>query len=168
MKKRSIYLLLACAVLCGACRDIDMYTSAPTFEVSTEKKEYAPGEEVVFLFKGDPQYVSFYSGEIYNDYEYRTGRIVQNEGLSMSFSSRVKLGSQENQLSVLISSDFNGNYSDFASVSSAQWTDITSLFTLSDGTVTPSGIADIHSYVEEGKDHYVAFRYLMRPTEEYG
>lgn len=168
MKKSSIYLLLACAVLFGACKDTDMLTSAPTFEVSTDKKVYAPGEEVVFLFKGDPQYISFYSGEIYNDYKYRKGRIVQNEGLSMSFSSRVKLGSQADQLSVMISSDFNGNYSDFANVSSAQWTDITSLFVLSDGAVTSSGVADIRSYVEEGKGYYVAFRYLMRPTAEYG
>ena len=168
MKKSLIYLLLACAVLCGACKDIDMSTSVPAFEVSTDKQEYAPGEEVVFLFKGDPQYISFYSGEMYSDYDFRTGRIVQSEGLSMSFSSRVKLGAQEDQLSVLISSDFNGDYSNFESVSSAQWTDITSLFVLSDGSVTPSGVADIHDYVEEGKDHYVAFRYLMRPTAEYG
>ena len=80
MKNSTIYLLLACAVLFGACKETDMLTSAPSFEVSTDKKVYAPGEEVVFLFKGDPQYISFYSGEIYNDYKYRKGRIVQNPG----------------------------------------------------------------------------------------
>ena len=106
MKNSTIYLLLACAVLFGACKETDMLTSAPSFEVSTDKKVYAPGEEVVFLFKGDPQYISFYSGEIYNDYKYRKGRIVQNEGLSMSFSSRVKLGAQADQLSVMISPAF--------------------------------------------------------------
>lgn len=168
MKKRSIYLLIGLAIIFSACEDKDMQATSPTFDVNVDKLEYAPGEEVKFNINGNAQYVSFYSGEMYNDYACRDGRVVEHEGLKMSFYSRVKLGKQENQLSVLISSDFNGDFSDFANVSSAHWTDITSSFTLSQGEVTSSGVADIQSYVQNGKDNYIAFRYLMRPTAQYG
>lgn len=168
MKKSSLYLLIGLVFIFGACEDKDMQATPPTFDVNVDKQEYAPGEEVVFNISGDAQYVSFYSGEMYNDYACRDGRVVEHQGLKMSFYSRVKLGKQENQLSVLISSDFNGDFSDFSNVSSAHWTDITKSFVLSEGEVTSSGVADIENYVKNDQDNYIAFRYLMRPTAQYG
>ena len=123
--KKTYYFLIGLLLIFSACEDKDMQTTSPVFDVKVDKLEYAPGEEVKFNISGDAEYVSFYSGEMYNDYACREGRVVEHEGLKMSFYSRVKLGKQENQLSVLISSDFNGDFSDFANVSSAHWTDIT-------------------------------------------
>ena len=88
MKKRSRYLLIGLAIIFSACEDKDMQATSPTFDVNVDKLEYAPGEEVKFNISGNAQYVSFYSGEMYNDYACRDGRVVEHEGLKMSFYFR--------------------------------------------------------------------------------
>ncbi len=169
MKHSKILFPVFLALALAACKDDTMEVREPQLEVSLEKEIYAPGEDVSFrITGGDADFISFYSGEAFHQYDYRTGRSVEFNGLKMSFYSRVKLGAQANQLSVFISSDFNGDYSDYASVQAATWTDITSLFRMSSGDVVASGTVDIMDYIDEDANNYIGFRYTMRPTAQYG
>lgn len=126
--------------------------------------------QVTFSFSGDAAIISFYPGILGNDYAYREGRILDVKALLSSFSTTLNNGTQENQLSVMVSSDFNGTY-DMASIRAATWTDITSHYTLNTRGASaslPSGTKDIREFVVEGKPLYYAYRYICKPQAENG
>lgn len=87
--------------------------------------------------------------------------------VSLSFSTRI-MNSYElptREVDVLISTDFNGNYT-HSHVSAATWTDISDRFVFSSPengqaptTLTPSGNADVSDLLVAGQPFYVAFRY---------
>lgn len=144
--------------------------NAPDFQVTTENSSYAVGEEILFNVSGFAEIISFYSGEVGNDYAFKDGRVadVSNSGAVLSFNNAVQNGSQENQLSILISTDFDGDTSSLASVQSATWIDITDSFDLaSSSSFIPSGELDISQYTETNPV-YIAFRYITEPQMENG
>ncbi|MGN7722016.1 DUF5017 domain-containing protein [Chitinophaga sp. 22620] len=127
-------------------------------------------KEVTFSFSGDAAVISFYPGLLGNDYAYREGRVLDVKALLSSFSTTLNNGTQENQLSVLVSSDFNGTY-DIANIRLATWTDITSHYVLNTRGASaslPSGTKDIREFVVEGKPLYYAYRYICKPQTENG
>ena len=74
-----------------------------------------------------------------------------------------------NQLSVLASTDFNGDYSSLAKVKAATWVDITSRFKLgTNATFVASGIKDITDLMVAGKPIYIAFKYVTKPQATNG
>ena len=149
----------------------DLNVSSPDFNVTTKSTTYKVGEEVKFSFTGTAGYISFYSGEAGNDYSFRNGRElnIENEAVIMGFTSSVQQGAQNNQLSVLVSSDFDGNYNSFESLNKATWTDITNRFALgTNATFRASGDKDISDLVVKGKPIYIAFKYLTRPQAVNG
>ncbi len=141
------------------------------FDVTIENSSYKAGEEITFHIKGgDAQRIAFYSGETLRDYMFRGGRMidVSGAGATMAFSSSVQTGTQANQLSVLASTDYNGDDS-FASVKAATWTDITNRFALGTGTAfLASGTRDISDLMVPGKPIYIAFKYVTKPQAENG
>lgn len=148
---------------------------APDFQVYTDASTYAVGEEILFTITGSADIVSFYSGEVFNDYAFRDGRMVdvEGKGVLLSFKSSkspgTPPGTQKDQLSVLYSTDFSGDYSSLASVQSATWKNITDSFSFGMGTAFEfSGNADISDLVVAGKPIYFAFRYITRPQIENG
>lgn len=144
---------------------------APNFGVTLESSTYQAGEEVVFNITGNADVISFYSGEVSNDYTFKDGRIValEDQGATMTFTSAVTGGAQEDQFSVWISTDFDGNYEDIESVRAASWTDVTSWFELgTSATFLASGPADISDLIEPGKPLYVGFKYITKPQAENG
>jgi hypothetical protein len=155
-------------VSCSEVIDID----TPVFDVTTEATTYTVGQPVKFLFTGgDAQIISFYSGEALKDYNYKDGRVVNVAGdsIRMSFQSSVQLGTQTNQVSVLASTNFNGDYSSLASVKAATWTDITSRFALgTSATFLASGTKDITDLIVPGKPIYIAYKYLTKPQATNG
>jgi len=147
----------------------------PDFEVQTTSAEVKLGEKVNFSFSGNPDFINFYSGERGNDYNFREGRIEEAE-VFLSFESqivdnRTPASTQGNQISVLISNNFNGSQT-IADVEQADWTDITSQFRMAqlseNNTNIPSGKANISPYLEEGKATYIAFKYTTKPRSTYG
>lgn len=142
------------------------------FDVSVDAATFKAGQEVRFKFSGDyVQHITFYSGEVQKDYEYREGRVidVSAAGATMSFSSSVQVGTQLNQLSVWVSTDFNGDYSTLDKVKAATWTDITSRFALGTGTsFVASGVKDISDLMVAGKPLYFAFKYVTQPQQANG
>lgn len=159
------YIFLLTAIIFFSCTKYKL--DEPALEVTADKTSIKAGESVTFYFKGDPQILSFYSGSFLNDYNSSiSGRELTNAFLS--FSSTVATGTQQNQLSVLVSSDFNGKYN-IADIKAANWVDITNRFVLASGsTATASTAQDIFDLVQKNKPLYVAFRYITQPQAENG
>jgi hypothetical protein len=127
-------------------------------------------KEVKFSFSGNADVISFYPGLLGNDYAYREGRILDVKALLSSFSTTLNNGTQDNQLSVMVSTDFNGTY-DIANIRAATWTDITSRYVLNtrDASASlPSGTKDIRDLVVDGKPIYYAYRYICKPQTANG
>lgn len=165
-----IYLLLPALILFTSCNtEIPLFSNINDFNVSTQKNEYKVGEEVTFNFEGDADVITFYSGELFHDYKFNEGRLIPFDRAILSFqTSKPNVGgAQDDQLRVMLSTDFNGDYSDFSNVEAATWTDITHLFTLATSpTFTTSGEVDLSGYIVKGKPVYIAFKYILQPMDK--
>ncbi|MGV3504757.1 MAG: DUF5017 domain-containing protein [Adhaeribacter sp.] len=161
--------LLAAAFSLASCSPELEVDQLHDFSVRPEKQTYKVGEEVNFLFEGNPGHVTFYSGELYQQYAYKDGRKVEAGPVTFSFTTGVQSGTQANQLSVLASTDFNGNYDDFAGVQAATWTDISNSIQYGTNTTfRASGGKDITSLLVAGKPVYLAFKYQTKPQAANG
>ncbi|MDR6785551.1 hypothetical protein ABIE26_004261 [Pedobacter africanus] len=164
---KSLYILLLFALTFSSCKD-ELAVNPPDLSIATEKNAYKVGEEVKFKIEGDAQLISFYSGEPLHDYTFREGRIVQPGKLRLSFQSSVEFGTQQGQFSVLVSTDFNGG-SSFSDIQLANWTDITSRFTLATTAVfTYSREIDITDLAANAQTIFIAFRYKVKDQGVYG
>lgn len=143
----------------------------PDFQITAESNTYKVGEEIRFMVEGNADMITFYSGEPSNEYAFKEGRVVDvsGEGATMEFSSGVTGGTQEDQLSIWASTDFDGNYEDLTSVESATWADITDRFVLgTSASFVSSTTQDISDLLMPEKPIYVAFKYITRPQETNG
>lgn len=156
---RNVYILVATAALfllasCNKTLKVDPVS----LEVSTASASYNAGDTVNFMFKGQPDIITFYSGEPGNNYENRD-RTIAKGAPQMQFTSYAQYGTQDSTLQLLVSTDFNGNY-DSADIYKATWTDITDKATLSTGSPDDSsGIVDLLAYTAGNKPIYIAFKY---------
>ncbi len=165
MKKIFICLLGFIAVGCTN----DLMVEQPQFESKLETPDDVfANKETKFLFNGKADLITFYSGEILNDYKFKSGRIIEKGRVSLSFDSKVNFGTQANQLSVWASTDFDGTYK-LSNVKAATWVDITNRFTLgSVRDVYLATSADISDLVEDKKPIYISFRYRALPQATSG
>jgi hypothetical protein len=155
----TIGLLLLAFTSCKKENPVDI----SDFEVKTEALSFKEGEEVTFKLAGDPSQVSFYSGEVGNEYEFASqSRIDQPDKINLIFQTH-NTPTEAVQYKVLVSTDFDGIYK-YDNVKAATWTDLSSRFTW--GPPAPwqtmwvsSGISNIADVVPMGKPFYVAFKY---------
>ncbi|WP_300600617.1 DUF5017 domain-containing protein [Niabella sp.] len=168
-------LILVAGIALSSCQKKLAEVAAPDFDVTTGEVTVKAGTPAVFKFSGTATTVSFYPGEIYKDYNFKDGRSidVSGKGLTLSFSNGVApgnpAGTQANQFSVLLSTNFNGNYADLASVKAATWVNITDSFTLAtSATMVATRTANLSNYVLAGKPVYFALRYINRPQVANG
>lgn len=177
MKKiASIILITLIALFVAGC-DKSMLTVEPDFEVTnysvTDGLDSVGNvvKNVSFNLSGNADLISFYSGELFRDYAFKDGRVLTYNAFKLSFSTTVQFGTQRNQLSVIASTDFNGNYTP-EGINAATWTDLTSRFALAStvGSTTPtvSGVVDITDIKVEGKPLYIAFKYVTLPQAANG
>lgn len=171
MKRSSIITLSVLLLLTACSRQLDVDT--PDFDVTLKAGTLKAGQAVDFNITGNAHVISFYSGELLKEYDFRTGRKfdVSQGGLTMQFTSSLQVGTQTNQLTILASSNFDGDYSSVAKLKAATWTDITSRFTLgTTATFVSSGAAptDISDLMVPGKPLYIAFRYITKPQAVNG
>lgn len=153
-----------------SCNNILTVDTNPELEINLSKQSYKVGENVIFQINGNADQLSFYSGEISNDYDFREGRILDlgSYGAKMSFTSAVQGGSQEDQISIFVSSDFTGEY-DVDNINKATWTEITSQFAYGTNTTfTPSNDVDITNAIKSDKPIYIGFKYRTRPQVANG
>ena len=155
---RNIYLLVATAILFAfASCNKTLKLDSVDLGVTTASTSYNAGDTVNFMFSGQPDMITFYSGEPGHNYQYRERTIAQGS-LQVQFTSYAQYGSQDSTLHLLASTDFNGNY-DSADIYKATWTDVTGQAILSTGTDTASGIIDISADTAANKPVYFAFKY---------
>jgi len=164
-------MLLGALVLASCDKEIAV-TDAPDFEVTTASTTVKVGVPVTFNIKdGGVNVLSFYPGQTLRDYEFKDGRLidVKADGATIEFSSSVQQGAQTNQLAVLLSTDFSGDYSSLAKVKAATWTDITSRFTYgTNASFKATGAINVSDLIVSGKPFYIAYKYLTKPQATSG
>jgi hypothetical protein len=158
--------MLALCFLLGACAK-DPVVEDPNLTVSLPGGELAANVPVKFNVSSDASLLTFYSGEVGGDYEFKDGRVVPKGVVTLSFSNNVNFGTQANQFSVLASSNFNGNFT-IENVKAATWTNITNRFTLATNSTLLATSANLSDLVVDGKPLYIAFRYITEPQTANG
>lgn len=165
--------------LLSACSKFDELTT-PDFEVSTTATTYKKGVPIEFNFKGNPQFISVYTGETGKDYAFKDGRVMEVNSLKLSFNSSVTNATgtgtpQTGMFSLMVSTDFNGDYSNFASIAAANWVDVTNRLTKQEAATTtaitaatPADGIDLTDLRVAGKPLYIAFKYNIREQTTYG
>ena len=130
----------------------------PAFEVSLKPGTYKAGETVTFNLSGNPDLVTFYSGEQGSKYENRERSVLSGKPLLQFSTFAQNSGTQENSLKILASSDFKGAYT-AVGIAGATWTDLTPKAVLSSGADNvASGLIDLTGLLEDNKPVYLAFK----------
>lgn len=167
--KKYFFIVSLPLALFSCSKEIRLTGGTPDFNVSTSSATFQAGKEVVFNLEGNAGLISFYSGEPLKEYAFKDGRVLDGGPLNLSFTSAVTGGTQTNQFSIVASTNFNGNYDDFASIQAATWTNITNRFTLgTSATFANSTVKDIADLVVPGKPLYIAYKYVTQPQTTAG
>jgi predicted heme/steroid binding protein len=173
------YKLIAGLFLLASCSE-ELEITTPEFNVTTEFTTYKKGQPVTFNFTGNPQLISVYTGEVGKDYAFKDGRLMDVSDVKLSFNSSVTdepgTGTkQSGMFSLLASTNFNGDYSNYSSVQAATWTDITNRLAKQEAATsttitvaTPVGGLDLTDLRVAGKPLYIAFKYNIREQSKYG
>ncbi|MGV8090561.1 MAG: DUF5017 domain-containing protein [Mangrovibacterium sp.] len=155
------YIIYTCLfLLLGAsCRQD--FVEMDTFDVRVEKTTVNVGDTVVFEFLGNPDFITFYSGENGKKYENKDRTSVKGKS-ELNFTSLFANGAQSNTLKLMVSSDFLGVESGAttSNISKANWTDISGRVAWSTGKSTASGAIDLSDFAVNEKSVYIAFKYV--------
>jgi len=134
----------------------------PDFDVTVDKTTFAVNEPVTYLFTGDADIVTFFSGAAGKEYKYKDRYRIDGKPQIQFTSYRQGTSTQTNTLSLLLSKDFTGTY-DLDNLQKATWTDITSRAILSTGIDnTASGIIDLTDLPTPDLPVYIAFKYTAK------
>ena len=161
----SFIAMMACSILISCQKNLPV-DGLENFNVTTDSVSYKAGTPVRFTFQGgEAQDISFYSGETLKEYDFKDAHIVDVAGQTalLSFSTAVNLGTQLNQLYVMASTDFKGDYSSITAIKAATWTDITARFKYGTSTTFLATSADVTDLMVAGKPLYIAFKYITKP-----
>jgi hypothetical protein len=164
MKKFNNYLLLLLVIQATTSCQKNEVNAPSKFEVGINSLSIKAGDTAKFTISGDAESILFYSGEPGNNYASKDILNADNGKPEMSFSSTISLGEAtigNQNLSILLSTDFNGKYNK-EDILKATWINITSKFILPSiaSTSTFSGAVDLSQYKVNGKSMYVAFKYV--------
>lgn len=167
MKNLIYSLALISALLLSACNKDEVTT--PDFSVEVNKKEVKVNDSITFTFSGTPDVITFYSGEKNREYQYKDRIKLLGGKKELTIKSQVTYGRQTDNLRLMVSSNFDGNYT-VESLKAATWTDITSRFTWS---VSPAGVlgpqttsptVDVSDLFVDGKPLFFGFKYQGEAT----
>ncbi|WP_293954079.1 MULTISPECIES: DUF5017 domain-containing protein [unclassified Sphingobacterium] len=169
--KRSIKLFLFLALY--SLQSCEKKEVTPLhLEIGTAKSSYKVDEPVVFQIGGNPDQLTFYSGEEGHKYSYRERTKAVPMAVTVEFASNRRYGTDAQQprsLRLLVSQRFSGIYQADAIVES-EWVDITPAFNLSgiqssDAVYLPSGRVDLFKLsnlgftIDPNALVYFAFKY---------
>ena len=187
MKHTNYIILFVLIIFLFSCRKNN--TEEADFTVSTSDTTFRVSDSVRFVFTGNPDVISFYSGEPGSNYDFKNRTSKEGGTFNFSFQTRVEnvdgfTALASGALKVLASTNFKGTYStsvdpliaasaDSAMINSATWTDITSRFFLpSTGVINTfynSNEADLSNLVTSSTDPLnIAFKYAAPVTPALG
>ncbi len=186
--KNSIYLILfAIPVILFSCKKDG--AADVVFNVTTIDTTFKVTDSVRFMISGNPDVITYYSGEAGNNYEYKDRTSKEGGTLNLSFQTRVEnvdgfTALASGALKVLVSTNFKGTYStstdplvagsaDSAMTNSATWTDITSRFFIPTtgviNTFYSSNEASLSDLVTSSSAPLnIAFKYMAPTTPALG
>jgi hypothetical protein len=154
---KNIILIAFCLLTIIACEKQDT-VNLDDFDVTLAKTPSKVGDTAVFNIQGNPDFITFYSGEKGRNYDYANRASADNATPLLTFTTfGQNLSTRHpNTLALLVSKDYNG---DTSNISKATWTDITSKAVFSTGTTgTASGTVNLSEF-KQANDVYFAFRY---------
>lgn len=155
---KDIRHLITAACFALVVSGCDKAVDAPDFDVTTSATTYKKGEPITFNISGNPDVITFYSGEQGKKYAYANRDSLSGKLLLQFSTFAQNAGTQDNSLKIMYSTDFKGAYN-AAGISAATWNDLTSRFTLSSGADNvASGQVDLSSVVPMNGPVYFAFR----------
>lgn len=172
MKTINKYMLLAAVLLTSltACREQFEDVDAVHFEVAAESVVCKVGQPVHFLFEGNPDIITFYSGEVGNDYAFKNEDRIVPTRMSYSFTANRKAGPNPGKLPFSYSLDFSGEYTAEA-VQAATWIDISDRFEWipedKSNLEVFSGLADLSDiFPDEQTPVYFNYYYLCKTGQD--
>lgn len=168
--KRTIIKLMTLGLLVSC--NSDYIVNTPDFTVSGPVVVKA-GQEVVFDLTGDPDLITFYSGEPGKAYEYVNHDRIGNVQMQMSFMTTTSSGTPGSPnpaaLPLYYSTDFSGEYTNEA-VMAATWTEITDRFEMPEDTGVSNKASGTQSvddiFPKDGTPIYLMFSYDIKKYEE--
>jgi hypothetical protein len=148
-------------IVFSSCTKRDEVAVPDGFQVTTDKQVYHVGDTVHFTFTGIPENIVFWSGKPGSKYEFRKRTFAAGNRLQLNFKSYSQYGVvDQNNIKLLVSTNFSGIY-DSANIKTANWQDISSRATWSNGADnTPSGDIDLTDFANANKDMAIALRYV--------
>lgn len=169
-----IKMLISTAVLLGACtkgeapvkpeddEDIEVIEKKP-FDVKLEgKTTFKVGERVVFTIEGATESIDFFSGQDGHQYEYREGKPGAS-GIRLNFGLHTATP-ELRALSLMVSTDFNGDVSSFENATHAEqkWIDATDKlqYPPKASTYSDVGPIDLSDFTVVGKPFYFAIKHV--------
>jgi hypothetical protein len=156
MRINHIVAIAGLLFLASCSKEIKLETVS--FNVVADSASYNPGSKTTFNFSGKPNYISFYSGEPGQRFEFKDRETAAGIPL-LNFTSQLNAGTQANTLKLMITSDLNGII-DSASIVNAPWTDISSrAIWATNATALGSGNVDLSDFAAANKPVYIAFKY---------
>lgn len=151
-----LYLMIITAFFACAKEKV----TTPELEVTTAGATFKAGDTVSFVFQGNPDNITFYSGEPGRQYEHRQ-RTTVDADLQVQFGTFVQFGKIYPNLQLMVSNDFSG-ITDAEHVKAATWKDVSSRAVFSTGQDnTPSGVVSLKEFADSARHPliYIAFRY---------
>lgn len=150
----------------------DYIVDTPEFTVSGPVVVKA-GQDVVFNLTGDPDLITFYSGEPGKAYEYSQQDRIGQVQMQMSFMTTTTSGTpgspNPSALPLYYSTDFSGVYTNEA-VLAATWTEITDRFEMPDDTDVSNKTSGVQSvddiFPKDGSPVFLMFSYNIKKYEE--
>lgn len=132
---------------------------------------YSVGDTVRFHIAGNPDQLTFYSGEVGQKYIYRDRLFAESSHITLEFSSNKRYGTvatQPNSMRLLASQEFGGDYSG-QGLDEADWVNISEAFDFSaivgndnytsSGEVNLLALEDLGLTIDKTKPIYFAFVY---------
>ncbi len=169
MKKIYAIIIIGAAILVAACGFKEDYSlKTPVgFDVAAPVTAKV-GEPVVFNLSGDPNIITFYSGEFGHLYENHDKDILYPAQMTISFqtetSSVETLGMNPESVPFKISTDFKGDYTK-EGIEAATWTDISNKFSwpTGQGQTVESGEVDMADiFPDETSPIYLLFDFKVK------
>lgn len=172
---RSKSLIILCAtitVLIFGCRDTEV--SEPSFSVEASATTVNAGDSINFKFSGNPNLITFYSGEPDKEFKHRHRATIEGGVTTLDFSTtNATRTTQEDGFTVWLSTDFTGvNTVAALQAVTANWINITDEVELStSAAVVESGSVNLNKYVsatERDKPIFIAFKYNVAAAAGQG